>query len=166
MRVIGFSVERLMKNSLIVMECGISRMKLQKREQRSVSYVLMKSLSSDSTTEFGRFSWPVVQQHSQRWVTFIVKFFHMSFRKWTFFFSYCTLFKMSMFFGGNIRERVQVHNCMFICICVCACTCMMYFLLRVLIMLCTKFVQGVEYMLVPYTKHDNLTLVKQIALCI
>jgi len=79
MRVIGFSVEQLMKNSLIVMVCGISRMKSQKRERLSVSYVLMKSLSSVSTTEFGRFSWLVVQQHSQR-----CDIFHMSFRHWTF----------------------------------------------------------------------------------
>ena len=38
--------------------------------------------------------------------------------------------------------------------------------LCVVLMLHTKSVQGVEYMLVSYTKHDNLTLVKQIALCI
>ena len=74
MHVIGCSVEQLTKNSLIEMVCGISRMKSQKREQLSVSYVSMKSLSSVSTTEFGRFSWLVVQQHSRRWVTFIMKF--------------------------------------------------------------------------------------------
>jgi hypothetical protein len=56
MHVIGFSVEQLRKKSLIKMVCGISIMKLQKREQLSVSYVLMKSLSSIFTTEFGRFS--------------------------------------------------------------------------------------------------------------
>lgn len=153
MRVIGFSVEQLTKNSPIEMVCGISRMKSRKREQLNVSYVLMKSLSSVSTTEFGRFSWLAAQQHSQRWVTFI---------NWTF--SYCTLFKMSMFSGGNMRERVQLHNCIFICVWVCACTCMMYFF--VVLILHTKSVQGVEYMLVSYTKHDNLTLVKQIAMCI
>jgi len=55
-RVIGFNVIQLTKNSLIQMVCGTSIMKSRKREQLSVSYVLMKNLSNISTTEFGRFS--------------------------------------------------------------------------------------------------------------
>jgi len=127
MHVIGFSVEQLTKNSLIVMVCGISRMKSQKREQLSVSYVLMKSLSSVSTTEFGRFSWLVVQQHSRRWELSLWNFPY-EFQKLDVYFSYCTLFKMSMFSGGNRRERVQLHNYVCICKWVCACTCMAHFL--------------------------------------
>jgi hypothetical protein len=122
--VICFSVEQLTKNSLIEMVFGTSRMKSQKREQLSVSYALMKSLSSVSTTEFGRFSWPVAQQHSLRWVTFL-RNFPNEFQKLDIYFS-CTLFKMSMFPGGNRRERVQLHNYLRICFRVCACTCMMH----------------------------------------
>ena len=120
-----FSVEQLTKSSPIEMVCGISRMKSRKREQLSVSYVLMKSLSSVSTTEFGRFSWLVVRRRSRRWVTFIVKFSIWVSETGHLF----QLLYMSMFSGGNRRERVQLHNCMFICMCVRACTCMMHFVL-------------------------------------
>jgi len=121
MRVIGFSVEQLTKNSLIVMVCGISRMKSQKREQLSVSCVLMKSLSNVSTTEFGRFSWLVVQQHSQRWVTFVVKFSiqvsetgHLF--QLTVLYLKCPCFLVGT--GGKERSYITV----------CACTCMAHIL--------------------------------------
>jgi hypothetical protein len=62
-------------------------------------------------------------------------------------------------------------ECSYITACAYACECLharvwsiSYF--HVVLMLLTKSVQGAEYMLVSYTKHDNLTLVKQIALCI
>jgi hypothetical protein len=137
MRVIGFSVEQLTKNSLIVMVCGISRMKSRKRGPLSVSYVLMKSLSSVSTTEFGRFSWLVVQQHSQRCE--ILWNFPYEFQTLDIYFNYCTPFKMSVFSDGYRRKGVCLHAaCSYVYGCVHACVrCFLYF--RVVIILHTKF---------------------------
>jgi hypothetical protein len=124
----GFSVEQLMRNSPIEMVCGISRMKSQKREQLSVSCVLMKSLSSVSTTGFGRFSWLVVQQHSQRWVTFILKFpnYVMSSRKRTFILITVHYLKCAGFVVGTEKE---CSFCKCVCMWVCSCLCTMHFFL-------------------------------------
>jgi len=73
---------------------------------------------------------------------------------------------MSVFLvGTGEKECSYITVCAYACGCVNACVWPISYLCVVL-MLRTKSVQGVEYMLVSYTKHDNLTLVKQIALCI
>lgn len=105
----GFSVEQLTRNSRIEMVYGIYRMKSQKREQLSVSCVLMKSLSSVSTIEFGRFSWLVVQQLLQRWVTFILKFYRLHcIRNWTVVSVTVHCLRCPFFLGWNRKEKSAV----------------------------------------------------------
>jgi len=90
----------------------------------------------------------------------------MSFRNWTFISVTVHYLKCPCFLGGTGgKECSYITMCAYSSGCVHAHVWPISYLCVVL-MLHTKSVQGVEYMLVSYTKHDNLTLVKQIALCI